>query len=296
MIMARGGTAIVLLCLLCSAGSVHGAQMGIGGSVRYCWWEPYWSQVSDTLVLPPIKLKSDFSGGPLLSIGINETWGIVTSYTYGVYRGTVTRLLLNPLYYYIEQPVTTKREAKRHDVDFLVSGRVNEYVNIFGGVAYSGYYMYTNASVLFYSYSHRIFHHFAGPEIGAGFTIPLVSTLCLLPVVSCVFQFSRFTAGRRNPVSDIINTAVMGTGTTLLYAGLDLALSLAYHIRQINMTIALGGRFRYLWITDIDKGGFVANDRHDMYGGINLLVVYSFSLTASRAGEKDGPALPPQLL
>jgi hypothetical protein len=301
-------SAMIGICAFFIPGNVHGADLSIGASVWYSWWDPYWSQVSDTVifpdtklkfgVLPRIKLKSDFSGGPLLSISVNDTWGLSASYAYGVYKGTVTSFLLNPLYYFIEQPVNTKREARRHEFSFFVTGRINNHVNLFGGVAYTGYLMHTDAEVFvpeqpfYYSYSHTIFHHFAGPEAGAYFTVPIVSTLYLLPGISCIFQFSSFAPEKRDFISDLINSLFMGKNTTLMYAGLNLTLSLAYYIRQANVTLALGGRFRYLWITDIDEGNFVADGDHEMFGGINLVAVYTFSLTGSPDRKKEDPPLP----
>ncbi len=283
--------AAISVSLLFPSKDLLGADLGIGATVWYAWWSPYWSQVTDTLVLPRIKMDSDFSGGPLVNLSINDTWSLSASYVYGAYEGRVTSFMLNPLYYYIEQPVTTKRKAKRHDSNFLVSGRPHKCVKLFGGVAYSGYSMYTRATVAFlpYSYSLRIFHHLAGPMIGVECIIPVVSTLSLLPGVSGVFQFSRFTDEKGNRISKFLNSRFGGTDTTLLYAGLDLTLSLAYYIRQINVTLALGGRFRYLWISTISNNNFVANKRHDMFGGINLAAVYTFHLTAPAEPKIDDP-------
>ena len=289
--------AAISLSLLFSSKDILGADLGIGATVWYAWWTPYWSQVSDTRALPRIKMDSDFSGGPLLSLSINETWGLSASYAYGAYEGRVTSFMLNPLFYFIEQPVTTKREAKRHDANFLVSGRPHKYVKLFGGVAYSGYSMHTRASVavLSYSFSLQIFHHLTGPMIGVECIIPLVSTLYLLPGISGVFQFSRFTDEKGNRISKFLNSRFGGTDTTLLYAGVDLTLSLAYYIRQINVTLALGGRFRYLWITDIGEKKFVANKLHDIFGGISLAAVYTFHLTAPSEPKMEDPIPLPQL-
>jgi hypothetical protein len=272
------------------------ADLGIGGRVWYVWWAPYWSKVSDTRVLPRINMGSDFSGGPLLNFSINEIWGLSASYAYGVYRGRVTSLMLNPLYYYIEQPVTTKREVKRHDANLLVTGRAHRYVRLLGGVSYSGYSMNTRATVAVLSYSLRIFHHLAGPVIGAECIIPLVSTLYLLPGVAGVFQFSRFVDYSGNRISAFINSRVGGADTTLLYAGLNLTLSLAYCINRINVTLALGGTFRYLWITDIGNNNFVAHKRHDMFGGLSLTAVYTFNFTDTAENKSGDPAPLPQLL
>ncbi|MBN2159576.1 MAG: hypothetical protein JW807_09285 [Spirochaetes bacterium] len=288
------GIAAVCIFMLMAQVNLNGADIGIGASVRYSWWGPYWSQASDTRILPEIKLKSDFSGGAVVRVGINETWSLFSSYTYGIFTGTASSFLLNPLYYYIEQPVNTKREARRHDFNFFLSGRLNRHVRLFGGVVYTGYSMYTEAGVIFFRYSYRIFHHFAGPSIGLDFSIPLVSTLYLLPSCSAVFQFSRFSTLEDDAISDFINKTFGGTDTTLLYAGLNVNLSLAYHIRQINLSLALGGYFHYLWIRDIDGGSFVADKRHDMFGGIQLAAVYTIRITAltEKSAESRGRNLP----
>lgn len=276
--------------LLLAPGALSGADLGIGAAAWYAWWDPYWSQVSDTRVLPRIRIGSEFSGGPLLNVSFNETWGLSASYAYGRYEGRATSFLLNPLYYYIEQPVATQREARRHDAGLLISGRPHSRIKLYGGVAYSGYLMSTRASVAVLSYSLRVFHHLAGPVIGVECSIPIVPDLFLYPGVSGVFQFSRFKDESGDRAGAFLNSRFGGTDTTLLYAGLDLALSLAYTIRRIGVTLAIGGRFRCLWITDIEKKGFVADGRHDMLGGINLTAMYTFSLTApaaDREGERE---------
>jgi len=290
------GIVVLAISFLLVPADVRGACMGIGASVRYSWWDPYWSQVSDTRILPRIKVKSDFSGGPVVSIGIDDTWGLFASYAYGKYEGGATSLLLNPLFYYIEQPVTTKRVARRHEFNLFVSGQVASRVKIFGGIVYSGYDMVTESSVLFLAYSNRIFHHFAGPAAGVDFTIPLVSTLYLLPGVSAVFQFSRFVVDKNNIFSEAVNTRFGGTDTTLLYAGLNCTLSLAYYIQKIGLAVALGGRFHYLWIEDIDADNFVADGRHDLFGSIHLTLMYTFDLLKSPGSNAVGQVPLPKVL
>jgi len=281
--------------LLLAPGDLPGAELGIGAAAWYGWWDPYWSQVSDTRVLPRIGIGPEFSGGPLLNFTFNDTWGLSASYTYGKYDGRVTSFMLNALYYYIEQPVTTRRDAERHDASFLISGRLHPLVKLYGGVIYSGYSMNTRASVAVLSYSLRVFHHLAGPLIGVECGIPVASNLFLTPGVFGVFQFSCFVDESGNRTGAFLNARIGGTDTTLLYAGLDCTLSLAYCIRQINVTLAIGGRFRYLWISEIDKKSFIADGRHDMLGGISLAAMYTLSLTAP-AADREGERLPYQQL
>src|SRR4030042_338382 len=234
------------------------AEVEIGATVWYSWWEPYWTQVSDSIIVSSYSAVSNFSGGPLLKIRFNDTWSIATSYTYGRYEGTASGILPAPLFYFIEQPYDSKREAKRHDFDFLVSGSVNTYMKIFGGVTYSGYEMNTKTSILAFTFLQEIFHHFAGPAIGAGFTIPLISTPSLKRGVGGVFQFSSFVAEPGNAINDSINSIFGGTKKTLMYAGLNITLSLAYAIQRTNVTLVLGGRFQYLWIEKVRGKNFPA--------------------------------------
>jgi hypothetical protein len=69
-----------------------------------------------------------------------------------------------------------------------------------------------------------------------------------------------------------------------------------YDINRINVTLTLGGRFRYLWITDIENKNFVSDNRHDMSSGLSLTAVYTFNFTDT-AEKKPGDSAPlPQLM
>ncbi len=120
--------------------------------------------------------------------------------------------------------------------------------------------------------------------LGIKLRLPLVSTLTLIPTVTWVMQF-----GTYNPNSgflyDLYNSLSGISRTTVMYYGPDVALSLAYTFKQAGITLALGGRFQYLMIKNIGSGGFPGDGYDDMFGGIDLMAVYSFTLTS---GSPEG--------
>jgi len=72
-----------------------------------------------------------------------------------------------------------------------------------------------------------------------------------------------------------------------MYYGPDITLTLEYFIRQANITIALGGRFQYLMIKNIGSGGFPGDGSDDMFGGVQIMAMYSFTLSSrSQEGQE----------
>jgi hypothetical protein len=265
----------------------HAAEVSIGASVWCAWWSPYWTKKSEIPSFPALKDYPTAAGGPLLSVKIGATWSVDAAYLYGKFENkragyipTIIPLLLIPMVVSISQD----RWTERHELDFKIAKSIHQYVNIFIGIKYSGYFADDQIKIIFFNMKSANDNNYAGPVLGVNLRIPLASTLTLRPAVSWVMQF-----GTCKPNTglfyDLYNSISGISRTTVMYYGPDITLSLAYLIRQANITLALGGRFQYLMIKNIGSGGFPGDGSDDMFGGINVMAMYSFTLSS---GSQEG--------
>jgi hypothetical protein len=267
----------------------HAAEVNLGATVWCSWWNAYWMNKSEMPFVPTFKGYPTATGGPLLSLKINEKWSIDANYIYGKFESDrsgyvpfTVPILMIPLLISISQD----RKTERHELDFIISHYIQQYVKIFVGFKYSGYFIDDQIKIIFFTMKSANDNNYAGPVLGATFRIPLVSTLTLDPTITWVMQFGTyqpntgFLYGIYNSISGISTTALM-------YYGPEIALSLAYKIKQANITLALGGRFQYLMIKNIGPGGFPGDGSYEMSGGVNIMGMYSFNVTSGAQEVKE---------
>jgi hypothetical protein len=263
------------------------AEVNLGASVWCAWWNPYWMNKSEVPFSPAFKGYPAPAGGPLLSIKIDEQWGIEANYMYGKFENKRSGyipanvpILMIPLLISISED----RWTERHELDFTISNSINAYVNIFGGIKYSGHFVDDQIKIVIFTMKSGNDNNYAGPELGVRFRIPLVSTLSLVPTVTWVMQFGTYEPNT-GLIYNIYNSFSGISKTTIMYYGPDITLSIAYQIKQAHITLALGGRFQYLMIKNIGTGGFPGDGGYDMFGGVNIMAMYSFNVT-SGSSEK----------
>lgn len=266
------------------------ADVSIGAAVWCAWWEPDWMNDPGRPVLKEFKGYPTAAGGPLVSVKIDETWSIDAAYLYGkfekerksIYFPINVPLIMIPLLISISQD----RWVERHEADFLITCSVHQHVNIFIGCKYSGYGIDEKLKIAFYNQQSKNDNNYAGPMLGAKFRFPIISTLTLNPTITWVMQFGKWKPNT-GLLYEIYNSISGISRATVMYYGPDITLSLAYLIRRANITLALGGRFQYVIVKDIGSGGFPGDGGSEIFGGINLMATYSFSITpAYQEGQK----------
>ncbi|HQL83878.1 MAG TPA: hypothetical protein PK307_16885 [Spirochaetota bacterium] len=261
-------TILSALAIVTVPAASRAASIGLGASVWCAWWESMVpSQASLSGGSSGIEPVPAAAGGPNLSVQFNDTWGLNLSYLYGKFKLDKS----SPLIGY-------KMEAARHDLDFIVSAAVHRYVRIYFGAKYWGYMVDMRTNLLFFSYGSRITRHQGGPGLGLGLTLPLGAGFHLLPNVSGVFMFGTIDPQNNGLIGQAINRIFKSTDTNsvVMYYGINATLSLAYHIEKANLTLAIGGRFQYLWLYLIESESTI--DSNDMFAGINFSAMYMFDI------------------
>ena len=252
------------------------ADIGIGASLWCAWWRPSWAEAGEGL-FPKFKVGPNVIGGPMLTVRINDAWGISASYAYGSFTGTSALML--PV---LRLPVVIdiERKAGRHEVDLIAACSLHKYAKIFFGAKYWGYESESRASFLAISMKSLDNFHFAGPGVGLSFTIPLYKNFYLVPNVSGMCQFGPWKP-LSSPLLGILNRISGNSPTVIMYSGVNSTLSFVYYIEKANLTVALGGRFQYAWIKNIGTGKTSADGLHDLFAGITLAAVYTFTVSGS---------------
>ncbi|MFH0975461.1 MAG: hypothetical protein V1874_06725 [Spirochaetota bacterium] len=210
------------------------AEMSVGASTWYCWWKAS----GDT---NDMNLKPTLLYGPAASVRINDSWSIAGVFLYGQFTGK-------------ENTDGSPDNISRFDSDLSLNYNINRYFKLFGGGKLMGFNWDSSQD------SGK--HWSAGPGLGIGSTLPLVSNLYLLLNLSGTYSWGKHDGdnnGDNNNGSIKENT-------------FNTNASLAYYFASASTSVNLGFRYQYLFI---DNPGENKNDTFYFYGG-TLSVVYSF--------------------
>ena len=237
---------------------------------------------SEIPLFPEYKGYPTAAGGAFLSIKVDEKWSVDAAYVYGKFENNRSGyvpinvpLLMIPMLVSISQD----RWTERHELDFMISHSIHQYLDIFIGFKYSGYFIDEQVKIVFFSMKSENNNNYAGPQLGIKLRFPLVSTLSVNPTVRWVMQFGTYKPNT-GFFYDMYNSISGISRTTVMYYGPDINCSLAYLIKQAHITLALGGRFQYLMIKNIGSGGFSGDGSDEMFGGINVSAMYTFNVSS----------------
>jgi hypothetical protein len=263
----------VAFALIMAPAFAHAASVGLGATVMCAWWD----SAGKAYLMGGSKVDPEpaAAGGPFLTAQINDTWGLNIGYTYGKFTWNVA----TPLIGY-------KSEDERHDLDFIVSAAVHRYVKLFFGAKYWGTKSDMTTRLVLIPMGSSFMYHRGGPGAGIGLSLPLGAGFYLMPNISSVFMFGRITEAMGGPLGSLVGKFMERTGSNgvTMYFGLNSTLSLAYNIEKANLTLALGGRFQYLWIYFIEAERL--GNGNDMYAGITFSAMYTFNIPGNGAGKK----------
>ncbi len=150
---------LCMVALLLFPVAVDAADLSVGGSVWYAWYDESRKGSDDPTVDPSLLY------GPVLALGFAPKWSLTAVFLYGVYDYEMSPGESEPL--------------RRYDSDIALNYSINRYVKLFGGVKVMGYTFDSGS------------HYGAGPALGLGVTLPLSDSLFLLGNVSGVYGFGR---------------------------------------------------------------------------------------------------------
>ena len=245
---------------------------GAGLSLWYAWWEPYWVDAPDMLGVGSFDIDPGVLFGPVASLKFNEQWSMTTSFTFGSFKSSATGILLGIPGTFI----TIDRKATRYDFDLILEYRFNETIKLFGGLKYFGYNLKNDMKIIVGGFpvpaNSEVNHWNLGPGFGAIFTFPLGNNFYIITNINLIVMFGSLNIEYDNPIAEIIPS---NAGSTLMYYLGNAGLSLAYYVESINTTLALGGRFQYLFIDNLDTGS-MESGYSDMFFGITFSAMYVF--------------------
>ena len=230
-------TLLVLISILMS-GKVYAADISIGATTWYSWWDYNSEGEGDTDIDPT------FLYGPALSVKFNDDFNLTFVYLYGKFD-------MEEKYEDNGVLEIEKSKIKRSDSDLALNYRLNDYFKVFAGAKYMSFW---NAG---------FDHSGIGPGVGLSATYPLSENLFLLGTFSGFYLWGHEEDKNGDHDSDFKEY------------GFNSTLSLAYYIASASTTVSLGGRFQYVK-ADYDES-FKDNLKNKFYG-ITLTATYSFSL------------------
>jgi hypothetical protein len=155
----RFATVLLLVLLLAVPVTTYAADLSVGGSVWYAWWDESMDDASDPSIDP------SFLYGPVIAIGFSPKWSLTAVFLYGAYD--------------MEMSPGDTQSIKRYDSDTALNYSINRYIKLFGGAKAMGY-SWKDGS-----------HYGVGPALGIGLTLPLSESLFLLGNLSGLYGFGR---------------------------------------------------------------------------------------------------------
>ncbi|MBN1495478.1 MAG: hypothetical protein JXA07_01835 [Spirochaetes bacterium] len=234
----------------------------------YANWAPVWKKFHQKA---PVYIEGDYSlpkgsfmYGPSVSVTINR-WQIAGNFLYGEIEGTL--LAYNYPYMLGGPPVIfpyrVSLKSKKYDCDLLVSYQINSLFKFFFGPKYQGYQYRKRTFELIISESQEdIEYNSGGMGAGIGCSLPITGDLYLLMNFSGIVLVGSQKGSEDN-----------GDRTSVAYGGNEIV-TLAYHIRPIHATIAVGGRLQYLYFHITPHRYYPS--KHDIFYGINMSAAVSF--------------------
>lgn len=195
-----------------------------------------WYSIWDTDTEGP-KNVSAFLYGPALALKINDDFGLNSVFMYGVYDIEFTG---------------NSYDYKRVDSDTSLGYRINDYIKLFCGVKYMGYFVDISGGTMK--------HQSAGPGVGLSGVIPIGNDFFFLANVSGLYLWGKTTATYAGAIE-----------TSFYEYGINSSASLAYYIPAASVTLSLGGRYQL--IKTVDDEDYKTLSR---YYGVTASATYTF--------------------
>jgi hypothetical protein len=232
----RNFTATIVLC--CAALCVAVPARAVGVSVGASTWYVHWDTESQSTVNPALMY------GPVLGLDLGREWSLNSVFLMGNFRW--------------ETPTQDTYDF-RYDSDTTLNYSVFRWLKVFAGFKYMRYDEDLSNEPMYVPFAERDFSSYAyGPGLGLGLTIPLSGSLFVLGNFSGLYLWGKWS----------------GDSMTFIDKGYNAALSLAYYLPWLPMTITAGYRYQLIKETSHDYTGGYALSK---FSGFTLSAVYHFS-------------------
>ncbi|TAL39823.1 MAG: hypothetical protein EPN93_00840 [Spirochaetes bacterium] len=208
----------------------------VGVSAGLATWYADWDTESQSPVNPALMY------GPVLGLDLGKKWSLNSVFLMGNFKW--------------ETPTGDVYDF-RYDSDTTLNYAVFRWLKVFAGFKYMRYdedykpmYVpFAERDISIYSY---------GPGLGLGLTIPVSNSLFVLGNFSGLYLWGKFS----------------GDSTRFISKGYNAALSLAYYLPWLPMTITAGYRYQLIKETsDVYTGGYFLLK----FSGFTFSAVYHFS-------------------
>ncbi|MGB4269314.1 MAG: hypothetical protein WBK20_09045 [Spirochaetota bacterium] len=282
---------IIIATIMISA-KAFSLDLNVGATLWYANWEPHWEQEFRDIFrdqsgeVTHFKMDDTYLIGPIVSFRLGDTFSLTANMLYGKYTASCIKMW----YEGGTRSIYSTMDITKYDTDIILNYKAFTYVQFFIGFKLQHYNLSETQRVVYNTLegpvSRDLLSNSYGLGLGVGFTIPLDENFAMLLNIAGIYlrtevEDSWQENSGANPPSYIY---------TLNAYGINNSLSLAYFLPSYNITLLTGFRYQYLKYkqADVQKTNYDPgdefrfdrdyNNQNDIFWGINISVIYSFSL------------------
>ena len=241
---------LLILISVLEPSKVHAVDLIFGATTWWAWWDMKQKRTvedrtfTDTDINTEPTLLIDYT----FTLKFNDDFNLSFLFLFGLPVFERSGYSLPGNIHFTEKGIAT-----RIDSDITLNYRLNYYFKVFAGAKHLGTYI--TEGERFRSY---------GPELGLGFTFPILDNLFFLANLSGFYLWGN----EKQPDA--------GGNTKINDYGINSTLSLAYYIAPASTTISLGGKYQYIKTdyNDDSEGEY----RKCTFYGVTLSVTYTFNI------------------
>jgi hypothetical protein len=294
--------------------AAHAVSLGLGGSVWYVWWKPYWGKNSHytkswggfprngalSHYYEKNSINSSALYGPVLSLSLPKHFKISSAFMYGEFTGSGKGW--GPvLAGYAFMFNRTTMNIKRYDCDSMISYSITNFFQVFLGFKYM-HYDYTIRGSLPWWYGgptwllmldniKKKYDEYA-PGLGFGFIIPLVKgSFYLLINGSIIYNFTQLETSVKSIFFLDYRKLLFPTTPTdnsLSKIGCNASAAFAYYIHPVRSTVSVGFRYQMFKLLESDASESIIRQRSlwEHFYGMTAGLMVNIDFTP-RSGEKE---------
>ncbi|NMB66139.1 MAG: hypothetical protein GYA16_14835, partial [Spirochaetes bacterium] len=283
---------LLIIATIMISTNAFALDLNVGATLWYANWKPHWEKEFRDIFRDEsgekthFKMDDTYLIGPIVSLKLGDTFSLGANMIYGKYTASCIKMW----YEGGTESIHSTMDITKYDTDIILNYRAFTYVQFFVGLKFQHYNLTETQRGIYDTppgpFSRELLSNSYGPGLGIGLTIPLDENFAMLLNISGIYLRTKVEDSWKensgaNPPSYIY---------TLNAYGINNSLSLAYFLPSFNITLLTGFRYQYLKYkqadvkkTNYDPGDEFRFDRdynnqRDIFWGINISVLYSFSI------------------
>lgn len=278
--------------MVCS--NAFSLDLNAGATLWYANWKPHWEKEfrdvfrDESSEQSHFKMDDTFLFGPVVSLKLGDSFSIAANMLYGKYTASCIKM-------WYEGGIETRAihstmDITKYDTDIILNYRAFTYVQFFIGFKLQHYNLSETQRGLYNiasdPFSRELLSNSYGPGLGMGLTIPLDENFAMLLNIAGIYL--------RTKIEDSWKENSGANPPSYIYMlnayGINNALSLAYFVPAINITLLTGFRYQFLKYkqADVEKTNYDPGDefrfdrdydnQEDIFWGIHISVLHNFSI------------------